>query len=195
MSLRMEPAASLVVPANFVRAVRESGYISLSTALAELVDNAIQAEATTVDIIIARSAPGEAPDITVSDNGRGMTKQQLETCLQFGGTARFDDRGSFGRFGMGLPAASLSQTRQVTVSAWQSEGSPLQVSLDVDAIAAGAPPELRARACDAPMPGTSGCVIAWRRCDRIEYKRLAWLERSLHRDLGRMYRRFLSTLR
>lgn len=191
MSIGVAPAVSLVVPANFIRAVRESGYVSLATALAELVDNAIQAAATRVDITIVKPSPADPPDIVVTDNGTGMTRRELESCLRFGGTARFDDRCSFGRFGIGLPAASLSQTRQVVVAAWQSGRRALEVTLDVDAIATGVSADLHARETNLHMPGTSGCVIAWRRCDRIEYQRLAWLERSLHRDLGRMYRRFL----
>lgn len=185
-------AGNLVVGSNFIRAVRESGYVSLSTALAELIDNSLQADATEIDIAIIRATRGAAPDIEVIDNGAGMDRVQLEACLQFGGTARFDDRRSFGRFGMGLPAASLSQSRQIEVISWRSGRRPLVVSLDVDEIAAGHPARLGARVHRRDVTTASGCVVVWRCCDRIEYQRLAWLERALHRDLGRMFRRFLS---
>lgn len=183
----------LVVATNFIRAVRESGYVSLSTALAELIDNSLQANATTIDISIARPTPADSPEITVIDNGDGMNRRELEACLQFGGTPRFDDRQSFGRFGMGLPAASLSQTRHIEVVAWQGAATALKVSLDVDDIVAGAPVHLRAKRSTHVGNGPSGCAVIWRQCDRIEYQRLAWLERALHRDLGRVYRRFLGT--
>lgn len=181
----------LVVASNFIRAVRESGYVSLSTALAELIDNSIQAAATRISILISRPSSDSPPEIQVVDDGAGMDRTQLEACLQFGGTARFGDRRSFGRFGMGLPAASLSQSRQIEVRAWKSGRRPLAVHLDVDEIAAGSPVRFRAGRANYEPATPSGCVVVWRQCDRIEYQRLAWLERALHRDLGRMYRRFL----
>lgn len=181
----------LLVAANFIRAVRESGYLSTSTALAELVDNSLQASASEVAISISRDGPDELPEIVVEDDGDGMTTAELELCLRFGGSSRFDARQSFGRFGMGLPAASLSQARRVEVTAWRNGGFERAVALDVDAVVAGNAPMLIARR--GPRSATaSGCRVRWMQCDRIEYRRLAWLERSLHRELGRMYRRFLA---
>lgn len=191
MSRQPHPVDDLVVSSNFIRAVRESGYLSLSTALAELVDNSLQASATAIAIIITRSAPDAHPDIVVEDNGVGMSTSELEACLRFGGSSRFGARRSFGRFGMGLPAASLSQTRRVEVTSWRSGGPEHAVALDVDGIVAGDSPSLVARRGAASM-SDSGCRVRWMYCDRIEYRRLAWLQRSLRRDLGRMYRRFLT---
>lgn len=194
MSRRPHPTTwseELVVSSNFIRAVRESGYVSLATALAELIDNSIQAGATNIDLTIARPHGALHPEIKVLDNGVGMDRHELELCLKFGGSSRFDRRESFGRFGMGLPAASLSQARHVEVAAWRDGGPALAVTLDVDAIVAGDPPALKAKPTTSPST-PSGCRVTWRTCDRIEYRRLGWLERSLRRDLGRMYRRFLS---
>lgn len=191
MSRQTQRVDDLVVSSNFIRAVREAGYLNISTALAELVDNSLQASATEVAITIGRTSSDALPDITVEDNGVGMTKAELEQCLRFGGSSRFDARQSFGRFGMGLPAASLSQARRVEVTAWRNNGAEQTVALDVDAIMAGSDPTLVARR-GSRSDNRSGCRVRWIRCDRIEYRRLAWLERSLHRDLGRMYRRFLA---
>lgn len=190
MSRHVERADDLLVSSNFIRAVRESGYLSITTALAELVDNSLQAAATEVAITISRDGADALPEIAVEDNGVGMTKAELETCLRFGGTSRFDERQSFGRFGMGLPAASLSQARRVEVTAWHGHRSEYRVALDVDAIAGGAAPALVATRV-GPSASDAGTRVRWLQCDRIEYRRLAWLERALHRDLGRMYRRFL----
>ncbi|MCC6497876.1 MAG: ATP-binding protein [Propionibacteriaceae bacterium] len=181
----------LVVASNFIRAVRESGYLSLSTALAELVDNSLQAGAAAVEISLHRPESSPFPEIEVLDNGSGMNRRELEQSLRFGGSSRFGQRESFGRFGMGLPAASLSQARRVEVVAWQHDGPKMEVVLDVDAIAEGDVSPLRARRV-GPSETPSGCRVTWRVCDRIEYRRLGWLERTLRRDLGRMYRRFLA---
>lgn len=191
MTRKSHQADDLLVSSNFIRAVRESGYLSISTALAELVDNSLQASATEVAITITRDTADALPEIVVEDNGVGMSKAELELCLRFGGSSRFDARQSFGRFGMGLPAASLGQARRVEVTAWRNGGLEHTVALDVDAIVAGAEPTLVARR-GGRGPSACGCRVRWMQCDRIEYRRLAWLERSLSRDLGRMYRRFLA---
>lgn len=192
MSRRITRINDLLVSSNFIRAIRESGYLSIATALSELVDNSVQASATDVVVTINRDSADALPEIVVEDNGIGMSKAELELCLRFGGSSRFDARHSFGRFGMGLPAASLSQTRRVEVTAWRHYGPEYTVALDVDAIVAGADPALVARR-GSRSTSRSGCRVRWMQCDRIEYRRLAWLERSLHRDLGRVYRRFLAS--
>ena len=191
MGRQSEGVDDLVVGSNFIRAVRESGYLNLSNALAELVDNSLQAGATYVAISVHRPEGAPHPEIQVLDNGSGMNGRELEQSLRFGGSSRFGERESFGRFGMGLPAASLSQSRVVEVVAWQGGGAQMGVTLDVDAIAGGEVPTLRARRV-GPSLTPSGCRVTWRVCDRIEYRRLGWLERTLRRDLGRMYRRFLA---
>jgi hypothetical protein len=190
MGRQPQRADDLLVSSNFIRAVRESGYVNLSTALAELIDNSIQAGASDITVTIERPTTGALPEIRVEDDGRGMTRSELRTCLRFGGSSRFDERASFGRFGMGLPAASLSQARRVEVTSWQNGLTANRVTLDVDAIVTGTPVDLTPRR-DTAAPTQSGCRVIWQECDRIEYRRLAWQERALHRDLGRMYRRFL----
>ena len=55
MSRQPQRVDDLVVSSNFIRAVREAGYLNISTALAELVDNSLQAEASEVAITISRA--------------------------------------------------------------------------------------------------------------------------------------------
>lgn len=182
---------SLLVPQNFIRAIRDSGYASLASALSELIDNSIQANAGTIDIRIDLAGFADLPSVVVSDDGDGMNEEELASCLRFGGSARFNSRTSFGRFGMGLPAASLSQARRVEVTSWR-ENLPAQfVLLEVDRVARGENVMLIPRA-GIPGDSDSGCRVEWSECDRIEYRRIGWLEKSLRRDLGRIFRRFLA---
>src|SRR3954453_15078813 len=71
---RARPGDDLLVASNFIRAVRESGYVSLSNALAELIDNSLQAAASKVMISINRAEAGALPEIRVWDDGHGMTR-------------------------------------------------------------------------------------------------------------------------
>lgn len=181
----------LVVASNFIQAARDSGYVSLATALGELIDNSIQAKASAIRVAISRGTPGVHPTITVTDNGTGMTRAELADCLKFGGTSRFNCRVSLGRYGMGLPAASLSQARSVSVEAWQSEASGWRVMLSLADAVAGDLSGLRPRRVPSDPESPAGCRVTWHDCDRIEYQKLGWLERALALDLGRMFRRFL----
>lgn len=185
---------TLVVAANFIESSRDMGYMSAASAVAELIDNSIQAKATVITITITRESPEALPTITIQDNGAGMSVDELRACLRFGGSARFGDRASLGRFGIGLPASSVSQTRHVTVHSWQPDTFVRRVDLNLDAIASGAPVDLTPR----PDPqvdnsaSLSGTRVTWSACDRIGYQKLAWLERSLRRELGRIFRDFLA---
>lgn len=160
----------LVAGHTFILATRDTGYRSLAAALAELIDNALQADARHIRIFVAeertslaatsadvrltaeveRTASGEGIrsrriTIAVLDDGTGMSADALRTALQFGGSERFNDRGGAGRFGMGLPNSSVSQARRLEVYTWQAGGAPLFSYLDVDEIAHG-------HLCTVPMP-------------------------------------------
>ena len=50
-----------------------------------------------------------------STTAAGMDPFTLRQALRFGGSTRFGDRSGLGQYGMGLPGASLSQARRVTV--------------------------------------------------------------------------------
>jgi hypothetical protein len=185
--------SDLVVASNFIQAAREMGYTSVSSAVAELIDNSIQAGAARVSILITRPDESGFPRIEIEDDGAGMTPSELATCLRFGGSTRFGDRSSLGRFGVGLPAASMSQSRRVEVRSWQTGKAAYCVDLDLDEVASGRSPNFKpVRDPEMPKSGyRSGTRVTWTSCDRIEYKRLAWLERGLRRDLGRTFRDFI----
>lgn len=190
--------ASIVLLDKFIQATRESGYRNTTSAIAELVDNALQADATKIGIQVARSTDTHNPlRIAVVDNGAGMTPSSLREALRFGGSSRFNDRGGLGRFGMGLPNASLSQARRVDVYTWRSGRKSIWSYLDVDEIASGkiehvpepkqaSPPEW------CPKPATpSGTIVIWERCDKLDHRRASTIQRKVSALLGRMFRYFL----
>ncbi|MGV2950811.1 ATP-binding protein [Glutamicibacter sp. AGC46] len=77
------------------------------SALADLVDNSIDANATRVRIRFVQRK-SSIVSIQVIDNGRGMSESELKLAMTFG--ARRDYTASdLGYFGLGLKAASLSQ--------------------------------------------------------------------------------------
>ncbi|RJO78868.1 ATP-binding protein [Nocardia panacis] len=86
---------------------------SLETALADLVDNAVDAQATRVVIRFIRSQQGLVA-VYVLDNGRGMTAETLNTAMTIGGKREYSGN-DLGHFGLGLKAASFSQAKSLTV--------------------------------------------------------------------------------
>ena len=89
-------------------ALRQAGYLSTATAVAELVDNSIEAEASNIDIIaiskevlINTRTSNQVQKIAVLDNGDGMTTDILENCLSLGWGTRLNTREGLGRFGFG----------------------------------------------------------------------------------------------
>ena len=94
--------------------MRDLGY-SLETAVADLIDNSISADAT--DIAIVCDVTGAEPLLVILDNGRGMTATELLDAMRHGAANPKQERPSqdLGRFGLGLKTASFSQCRSLTV--------------------------------------------------------------------------------
>ncbi len=86
---------------------------TLEAALAELVDNSIDAGAANVSIRFIR-AKGRLVRLLVVDDGTGMDEGSIDIAMTVGGDRRYDEA-EIGRFGLGLKAASFSQARSVTV--------------------------------------------------------------------------------
>jgi hypothetical protein len=89
------------------------GY-SLETAVADLLDNSVSADASNIDIQWDWN-DGE-PIASILDDGHGMSEDRLVEAMRFGGIGPEVQRGEhdLGRFGLGLKTASLSQCRQLT---------------------------------------------------------------------------------
>lgn len=189
---------SIVALREFIQATRDSGYKGTSSAVAELIDNSLQAGARHIRL---RLSPGsDAADapilLSVQDDGEGMSPLQLQQALRFGGSSRFDSRAGLGRYGMGLPNSSLSQARRVEVYSWPPREPIHRCYLDLDEITAGSmvqvpKPRLSPLPGWAAAPGRSGTLVVWHTCDRLDYRYPARQLRRLHTDLGRIFRHFI----
>ena len=184
---------------RFIQATRDSGYRGTPSAIAELVDNSIQAGAKSIHILIDRSESEYPLRVIVADNGRGMDAAELQEALRFGGSSRFGAREGLGRFGMGLPNASLSQARRLEVYTWQAEAEvPLYSYMDVDEVASGSLASI-----PAPRPrrippdlqylrrSRAGTVVILDRADRLDNRRVSTTSRKLELALGRVFRHYL----
>lgn len=187
-------AVEIVSLPHFIRSTRDSGYVSPAAALAELIDNAIEAGATTIRVTLEQSGTdSEGPVVTVVDDGQGMSPRELCYSLCFGGSNRYDSREGLGRYGMGLPNSSFSQARRVEVTSRMLHGDVWTTHLDLDDIVSeGARAIPFPRLCsDWSPPGGFGTRVRWTRCDRLASRTARQLQAQLVDHFQRTFRRFI----
>lgn len=112
--------------------LRAIGY-SFSTAVADIIDNSVSAEADTVNIYFDPIA--DIPFFCILDNGRGMNFAELNNAMMPGSdrTDKEDSDLELGRFGLGLKSASLSQCREFIVAS-KKYGKINAMAFDLDVI-------------------------------------------------------------
>jgi hypothetical protein len=100
---------------SMIESFRSIGY-NLSTAIADIIDNSIAAKAKNVWIDFEWS--GSDTSLIITDDGIGMTKNELVNAMRPGSKNPLADRNEddLGRFGLGLKTASFSQCRILTVA-------------------------------------------------------------------------------
>jgi Histidine kinase-, DNA gyrase B-, and HSP90-like ATPase len=89
-----------IVPTHLaVQAMRDNGYKNAAYAIAELMDNAIQAGASQVELLCGERKQqvegrkrSRIEQIAVLDNGRGMDANVLRLALQFGNGTYLDEK-------------------------------------------------------------------------------------------------------
>jgi len=159
--------------ASLVESLRAFGY-ELPTALADLVDNSITASAKNIWIDF-HWAGGESA-ITVTDDGSGMTAEELVAAMRPGSQNPLKDRqpNDLGRFGLGLKTASFSQCRRVTVRSKIRAGDVATRCWDLDHIARVNEWQLLRGADATAEPhfarltkSDKGTTVLWQNLDRL----------------------------
>ena len=204
-----------IIPQNLaIKAMRDSGYRDTAHALAELIDNSIQAgehvaNQTVVEVLcvdreklVAQRMRRQIDSIAVYDNACGMDANTLRLALQFGNGLHLtsEHQKGIGKFGMGLPNSSISQCCRVEVWSWQN-GKCLYTYLDVDEI-------LKMKMIEVPEPksakipstwrklisdkiGDHGTLVVWSELDRVRFRSSKALMENAEFLVGRMYRHFI----
>lgn len=202
----------IVPTALAVKAMRDNGYKNSAYALAELMDNSIQAGATRVELLCAdeesrveQRVRQRLGQVAVLDNGCGMNADYLQQALQFGNGSRLEAgrKSGMGRFGMGLPSASVSQCRRVDVWSWQqSSDNALHSYIDLDEIEKGRQttipipehrpvPALWLQAAETGSLGAAGTLVVWSQLDRCLWRTSRALIENSEELIGRMYRKWI----
>ena len=196
-------------PARTMEGLRDMGY-SFETAVADLVDNSIAANASAVDISVQLDFRGQVR-LAIADNGDGMDRKHLEEAMTYGSVRR-SDPASLGKFGLGLKTASTAWCRRLSVvSRPSSQVSPMMATWDLDYVAqrgewllliTDEPDEESVAHLDRVAPNHAGTVVQWTKVDRLlrsyaeptgKHAKKALRRRcdDLHFHLSMTYQRFL----
>jgi len=190
---------------------RSSGYRNTAYALAELIDNAFDATAQQVKVVFFEKRDDQGKkfisEILVCDDGEGMAKSVVEECLIFGKSGhgsieQIVKSKRMGKFGYGLPNASLSQCPSVHVYSWQKKGKFLTSYLDLEELRENNSifvPNLQSVSlpshyveAEAILNKDHGTIVSWRKCDRLSYTRAKTIIDKSAELLGRLYRYLIS---
>jgi hypothetical protein len=196
-----------------VESQRRSGYRNTASAAREIVDNAIEAKATRIDVFFDQSkrekgkGKKEAEAVTAVaflDNGSGMSDTMARYALSWGAGTHFDELGTIGKFGFGLPNASINQTRRVEVySKRRTDKVITKAWLDINSVQAHGlthieepePAELpefvQRYLKENGLTFEHGTVVVWVTPDRLSYRKASTLKEHLLDDFGVVYRYML----
>lgn len=157
-----------------INSLRDSGY-NFNTAVADVIDNSIAADADVVRVFGVCDVHDGSIRVVISDNGCGMSLDELCNALTYGSDERKDAH-SLGKYGLGLKTASTSQCRRVSLISRKSGSSEVnKLVLDIDHAAKtkrweyieDEPSRLELRYLEASAGQGSGTAVIWENCDRI----------------------------
>ncbi|EMK3312231.1 ATP-binding protein [Vibrio vulnificus] len=117
-----------------LESLRGMGY-SIETAIADVIDNSISAQAENISITFHWDH--DRSYIAILDDGIGMNEANLEKAMKLGEISATSKRreDDLGRFGLGLKTASFSQCRSLTVSSITEESGFQCLRWDLDLLA------------------------------------------------------------
>ncbi|MDC6168395.1 ATP-binding protein [Paucibacter sp. XJ19-41] len=203
------PEIAMIQTGQALLSLRDSGH-SLPTALGEVIDNSIEANANNISVLLEQSeerGKKRVHRIAISDDGEGMPADILHRYLVLGYSSRYMRSDTIGKYGVGAKLAALNFGRRIDVwSRDKADAEWLHVHFDLnealDDEGSGKSVVLKAPAPAAPpadlkhvFPAETGTVVVWSKVDRLEEGRAARdfneLRQELEKELSRIFRHFL----
>ena len=181
--------------ANLFMAMRSMGYED-TAAVADLIDNSIDAKANNIWITIS----DDLDRIFIADDGVGMSMETLNTAAKLGGKKKHDENEDLGKYGLGLITASLSMGRTIRIIT-KHAGEYNTATISYDRI-------LETNKFIADFYGStgneknsfdlrthgaeSGTVLIIDDCDHIQSKTAKAFVKNLENAISETYRAFMS---
>ncbi len=194
-------------PSRLIEGLRDTGY-SFATAIADIVDNSITANADTIDIRIEQTPSGEVI-VLIIDDGYGMNNLELENAMMYG-SKRQTNHKSLSKFGLGLKTGSTAFCRRLSVISKKTDSVLEKATWDLDVVeqesewyidqVKGNKNEMSL--LEEVSSRGSGTIVMWEKVDRLiknyfnptgkdARKALKARELELIEHLGMVFQRFL----
>lgn len=194
--------SGLVDEQMLAQTMRSVRYEDEAHAAGDIIDNAIEAGASQVHII-ERTEGNEIQEIAFLDDGSGIDPSFLPHATKWGGSSNLGQRNTFGRFGFGLPSASVNRGRSFSVYSRITANQPFsRVGLDLDSlpmvgnivqlpvVTQTKLPDWVAKYADEKLTGgldSLRTVVVWSKLDRLEWARRQQSENNMRQHLGITY--------
>lgn len=157
--------------ASLIESMRDIGY-TLESALADVIDNAISANASVIHVVYDTSSSD--PFLAIVDDGVGMSREELLDAMRPGSQSPTATRSEadLGRFGLGMKTASFSQARCLTLVT-RKDGVQSSARWDLDLVVERddwllqLPPAYDDQLPGVSQLGASGTAVIWQRLDRL----------------------------
>ena len=192
----------LAIGPTVLRGLRDLGYRDTASAIAALVDNAIDGGAKRIDIAI-ESQGSATTGIAVIDNGYGMVPEMMRAACAVGVTVRLGDGPHMARNGFGLPSAPFAIGSRFDLLSCSAGMSLHGVTMDLAELDADEVPE--ARRATLPLfvaaflaqhvrSWSSGTIVAMTGLDRVSPQVAVRLRSEIRRHLAFVFARWLSVI-
>lgn len=196
-------------PRRMIEGLRDTGY-SFNTAVADLIDNSLAAEATNIWIWVKMDFRGKI-SLILGDDGIGMSRNELISAMKYGSPERPSPQ-SLGKFGLGLKTASTAFCRCLSVISRSSTDNVInKATWNLDHVAEEGKWELllfdptmnEIDVLNKIAPNHTGTLVVWEHVDRLlkEYAEpggrfaqnaLKRIIEELEEHIGMVYQRFLN---
>src|SRR3989344_4795132 len=205
----MEKTHEIIPSAKrLIKSLRDIGY-NFPMAVADLVDNSIEAGASRIDIMVGFY--GNDSYLRISDNGKGMDEEELKEAMRYGSERDYSEE-DLGKFGLGLKTASMSQCQRFSVASRTNSTNSNEIPIfcwDLSHIEKTNKWEIldlkkegSMEFIKAPLDKHTGTVVLWEKLDRIiNFKnpegsaarnKLILMCRELETYFGMVFHKFLS---
>ena len=200
--------SGVVLVDAFLKGIRDLGYKDTAYALNEINDNSFQAGARSIHYELIGSN-NKIEELVVYDDGHGMVKDMLPIAVTWGGTHRQGSRKGFGKYGYGLPSASLSIAKKYTIYSKVKGGDWHNIVFDITKLETSkniSLDEIRSQPQKCELPKflkdfegknlkakklEQGTIIHYEELDRISPTRINTLKDNLLNDFGQTYFKLL----
>ncbi|MFT4804050.1 MAG: hypothetical protein ACI9YE_001248 [Psychroserpens sp.] len=198
-------------PKRMIEGLRDTGY-EFDTAIADIVDNSIAAEATDIALLVLMDMRGNI-HVSIADNGLGMNRGALVEAMRYGAKER-PNPASLGKYGLGLKTASTAFCRRLSVVSRASKDEALvMVTWDLDHVGAlnewdllvsSEPDDEVIEHLESVASSSAGTVVVWNKVDRLlkdydnpggvySQKALKGKVEKLKEHMSLVYQRFLDS--